>query len=103
MIGRAVVVNLRLEEGKIELRCDGVTQRDADQPAGIVAQARDCFGCDCARWIDKIGFAFAVGGVVNADWVAALESLDGGFDAVRDRRGVTAVRQRPSPPFHPRG
>jgi hypothetical protein len=101
VLRRAVVVDLRLQEGETERRRDGVAERDTDQSAGIVAQASDRFGRDRAGRIDEIGLAFAVGGVVNADGFAVLEGLDRGLDAARGRRGITAVRQRPSPPFHP--
>jgi hypothetical protein len=95
------MVQFRLEEGQIEGLRNAVTECDTDQPAGIVSQASNGLGRDRTRWVDEISFAFAVGGVVNTDGITALEGLDCGLDAAGDCRGITAVRQRPSPPFRP--
>jgi hypothetical protein len=40
--------------------------------------------------VDQVGLALAVVGVVDADRLAALERVDGGLDAARRPRRVTA-------------
>jgi len=92
VVGGGVVDDVR-EERQVEGVGGGVPDRDADETAGVVAEARDRRGRDGLGGVDEVDFALAVGGVVDEHGVAGAERGDGALDA----GGATALRHGQSP------